>query len=122
MNDRFRILIIDDEKIVLDSCTAILAGSDYQIATAPDGNRGLDLIQEFQPDLIFVDLMMPGIPGLEVIERVTAVDPTIVTVVITGFATVSSAVEAMKRGAYDFLPKPFTSRQLNKPALIYGIV
>ena len=108
LGDSYKILIIDDEEVVLDSCAAILEGSDYQLATASDGTNGLKLVQEFQPDLVFVDLKMPGMPGLEVIERIHALDPTIVTVVITGFATVSSAVDAMKFGAYDFLPKPFT--------------
>jgi len=108
MDQRFRIVVIDDEKVVLDSCTAILAGSDYEIAIASDGNSGMELVQEFQPDLVFVDLKMPGMSGFEVIEKIHALDPTITTVVITGFATISSAVEAMKQGAYDFLPKPFT--------------
>jgi signal transduction histidine kinase len=108
MNRRFKIIIIDDEDIVLDSCTQILEGSNYDIATASNGTQGLQLVQEFQPDLIFVDLKMPGISGIEVLENVKELDPTIVTVVITGYATVSSAVEAMKQGAYDFLPKPFT--------------
>jgi two-component system sensor histidine kinase/response regulator len=108
MEDKYKILIIDDEEVVLDSCTEILAGSGYQLVTAPNGMLGLQLVQEHQPDLVFVDLKMPGISGLEVIEKIHNVDPTIVTVVITGYATVSSAVEAMKQGAYDFLPKPFT--------------
>ncbi len=103
-----RILIIDDEEIILDSCAQILEGGNYELATAGDGARGLKLIEEFRPDLVFVDLKMPGISGFQVLERVQEVDPTIVTVVITGYATVSSAVEAMKKGAYDFLPKPFT--------------
>ncbi len=108
MESKSKILIIDDEEVVLDSCAQILKGSSYQLATSNDGMRGVALIQEYQPDLIFVDLKMPGISGFEVLEKVYEIDPTIVTVVITGFATVSSAVEAMKRGAYDFLPKPFT--------------
>lgn len=108
MNSQPKILIIDDEEIVLDSCKQILKGSKHKIATAPDGTLGLNLLNEFQPDLVYVDLKMPGISGLEVIEKVHEFDPTIVTIVITGFATVSSAVEAMKNGAYDFLPKPFT--------------
>lgn len=108
MDDQYRILIIDDEEVVLDSCTQILAGSNYQTATASSGSEGLALIEEFQPDLIFVDLKMPGIPGLEVLQSIQTRDPTIVTIVITGYATVSSAVDAMKLGAFDFLPKPFT--------------
>jgi signal transduction histidine kinase len=108
MNNNCKILIIDDEQIVLDSCSEILAGSSYQVATASDGKQGLDLLEKFQPDLVFVDLKMPGLSGLEVLEAIQAFDPTVVTIVITGYATVSSAVEAMKFGAYDFLPKPFT--------------
>ena len=108
MDNQSRILIIDDEEIVLDSCKQILKGSGHKIATATNGTLGLNLLSEFQPDLVYVDLKMPGISGLDVIEKAHELDPTIVTIVITGFATVSSAVEAMKNGAYDFLPKPFT--------------
>jgi len=108
MKTQSRILIIDDEEVVLDSCTRILKNGAYKIATAKNGLLGLDLIKEFQPDLVYVDLKMPGISGIEVIEKIRDTDPTIVVIVITGFATVSSAVEAMKNGAYDFLPKPFT--------------
>jgi two-component system sensor histidine kinase/response regulator len=108
LDDKRKILIIDDEEIVLDSCAAILEGTDYQIATAKNGNAGLKLVKEFEPDLVFVDLKMPGMSGFEVLTKVAAIDSTIVAIVITGYATVSSAVEAMKNGAYDFLPKPFT--------------
>lgn len=108
MENMYRILIVDDEEVVLDSCVQILEGSDYHVATAMDGTIGLKLVQEFQPDLVFVDLKMPGISGFEVLERIQTADPTIVIIVITGYATVNSAVEAMKKGAYDFLPKPFT--------------
>jgi signal transduction histidine kinase len=108
MEVKSKILIIDDEEVVLDSCTQILKGSSYKLKTANDGTHGLEMVQEYQPDLVFVDLKMPGISGFEVLEKVHEIDATIVTVVITGFATVSSAVDAMKKGAYDFLPKPFT--------------
>ncbi len=108
MNDKYRIVIIDDEQVVRDSCRDILAGGDFQIAAAPNGTEGLQLVREFQPDLVYVDLKMPGIPGLDVLKEIHDYDSTIVTVVITGYATVSSAVDAMKFGAYDYLPKPFT--------------
>ncbi|MFA9402769.1 MAG: ATP-binding protein [Anaerolineales bacterium] len=103
-----KILIIDDEEVVLDSCTQILEGGPYHAATAMDGTFGLELVREFHPDVVFVDLKMPGISGFEVLQNIFEFDPTIVTVVITGYATVDSAVEAIKKGAYDFLPKPFT--------------
>jgi len=110
--DRRKILIIDDEEVVLDSCTQILGGANHELATANNGVKGLEFVESFHPDLVFVDLKMPGISGFEVLEKIRAVDPTIVTIVITGYATVGSAVEAMKKGAYDFLPKPFTPEEL----------
>ena len=103
-----KIIIIDDEEVVLDSCSLILEGGNYSVTTASDGTLGLKLVEEVQPDLVFIDLKMPGIPGFEVLEKITELNPTIVSIVITGYATVTSAVEAMKKGAYDFLPKPFT--------------
>ncbi len=112
MDIEAKILIIDDEEIVLDSCTEILANGNYQIATAINGTLGLELVNSFRPDLAIVDLKMPGISGFEVLEKIHEFDPTIVTIVITGYATISSAVEAMKKGAYDFLPKPFTPDEL----------
>lgn len=111
-DEKRKILIIDDEDVVLDSCTQILGGGDHELATANDGAQGLELVGRFHPDLVFVDLKMPGISGFEVLEKIRAVDPSIVTIVITGYATVGSAVEAMKKGAYDFLPKPFTPEEL----------
>ncbi len=114
MADTAKILIIDDEEVVLDSCLQILKGGQFQIQTASNGTLGLQMVEEFQPDLVFVDLKMPGISGLEVLEKIHALDSTIVVVVITGFATVSSAVDAMKKGAYDFLPKPFTPERLTR--------
>ena len=108
VEEKSKILIIDDEEVVLDSCTQILESGPYHVATAMDGTFGLELVQEFRPDVVFVDLKMPGIQGFEVLDRIHGFDPTIVAIVITGYATVNSAVEAIKKGAYDFLPKPFT--------------
>jgi two-component system sensor histidine kinase/response regulator len=112
MNHRSKLLIIDDEEIVLDSCNQILAGDDFQIITTSNGTLGLQLLKEFMPDLVLVDLKMPGISGFEVLERIHDFDPNMVAIVITGYATVTSAVDAMKKGAYDFLPKPFTPDEL----------
>lgn len=105
---RTRILIIDDEEIVLDACRQMLEDGPHEVATATDGHEGLRAVQEFGPDLVFVDLKMPGISGFQVIEGIRALDPGIVSIVITGYATLTSAVEAMQKGAYDFIPKPFT--------------
>ena len=112
MSDEEKILIIDDEEIDRDSCIQILAKRNYKIATAQNGEEGLEMLEDFQPDLALVDLKMPGLSGYEVLDRIHEYDPTIVTIVITGFATVDSAVESMKKGTYDFLPKPFKPDEL----------
>lgn len=106
------ILVIDDEESMRDSCRLILAKDGFRTAEAEDGNAGIRRTEELNPDLVLVDLKMPGISGLEVLEKITKIDPNIISVVITGYATVESAVEAMKKGAYDFLPKPFTPEEL----------
>ena len=106
------ILIIDDEQAMRDSCRQVLIKDGYRTETAEDGDSGLQKIRQIKPDLALVDLKMPGMSGMELLEKIGDIDPNIVSVVITGYATIESAVEAMKRNAYDFLPKPFTPDQL----------
>jgi len=106
------ILVIDDEETMRDSCCQILLKEGLLTETAEDGSIGLEKVKETKPDLVLIDLKMPGVNGMEVLEKTKEIDPNIITVVITGYATVESAVEAMKKGAYDFLPKPFTPDQL----------
>jgi signal transduction histidine kinase len=84
----------------------------FRVETFEDGARGLAALADLKPGLIVVDLKMPGISGLEVVRRVHEIDPEIVLVVITGYATIDTAVDAMKCGAYDFLPKPFSPDEL----------
>ena len=112
MNKKANILIIDDEQYICDSCRQVYTKDGYQVDTANDGIKGLQKIKEFKPDMVVVDLKMPGMGGMEVLERINTIDPTIVSIVITGYATIESAVEAMKRHAFDFLPKPFTPNEL----------
>ena len=112
MSESAAVLVIDDEEAIRDSCCQVLAKAGYKTQTAEDGNVGLEKITEMKPDLVLVDLKMPGMSGMEVLEKIAQIDPSIICVVITGYATIESAVEAMKRSAYDFLPKPFTPDQL----------
>ncbi len=107
-----KILIIDDEQYICDSCRQVFVKDGYQVDIANDGITGLRKIKELKPHLVFVDLKMPGMSGMEVLEEIKKIDPTIVSVVITGYATIESAVEAMKREACDFLPKPFNPDEL----------
>lgn len=104
--------MIDDEAAIGDACAQILAGEDYLVRTAAEGVSGLKLVDEVKPDVVFVDLKMPGMSGMEVLENLRKRDRSIVPIVITGYATIESAVESMKKGAYDFLPKPFTPDEL----------
>ena len=106
------ILVIDDEESIRDSCSQVLIKEGYQTETAGDGETGLQKVKEVRPDLVLVDLKMPGVCGMEVLKKIRDIDPNIIAVVITGFATIDSAVESMKEGAYDFLPKPFTPDEL----------
>jgi two-component system sensor histidine kinase/response regulator len=106
------ILVIDDEEAMRDSCSQVLNKDGYMTETAEDGHIGLRKIREIKPDLVLIDLKMPGMGGMELLEKIGQIDPDIVSIVITGYATIESAVEAMKLNAYDFLPKPFTPDQL----------
>ncbi len=112
LEKRAIILVVDDDESMRDSCTQILTKDGYQAESAKDGASGLEQIKEKKPDLVLIDLKMPGINGLELLEKTREIDPNIIAVVITGYATIESAVEAMKIGAYDFLPKPFTPDEL----------
>ena len=107
-----RVFVIDDDDIMLLSCRRILEKAGYRVETFSSGLDGIRRIEEVRPELLLVDLKMPELDGLQVIERVRSVDPDVVIAVITGYATISTAVDAMKAGAYDFLPKPFTPDEL----------
>ncbi|MGA2903453.1 MAG: hybrid sensor histidine kinase/response regulator [Candidatus Korobacteraceae bacterium] len=106
------VVVIDDDSTMRLSCRKILAKMGLWAETFEDGARGLDGVATAKPAMVIVDLKMPGISGMEVISRVHEIDPQIVIVVITGYATIDTAVEAVRCGAYDFLPKPFSPDEL----------
>jgi len=114
MNDRqdVHILVVDDEKIIREGSERILTKEGWKVETAENGEKGLGLIQRENFQIILLDLMMPGIRGMEVLKRVRDDYPRLIVIVITGYATIDNAVEAMKNGAYDFIAKPFTPDQL----------
>lgn len=106
------VVVIDDDYTMRLSCGKILAKMGMPAETFEDGSRGLAAVAAAKPAMVIVDLKMPGISGMEVISRVHEIDPQIVIVVITGYATIDTAVQAVKCGAYDFLPKPFSPDEL----------
>ena len=112
MSEVFHILVVDDEKGIREGCRRILTGEGHAVDVAENGKQGLDKVRIAPYDLILVDLMMPVMGGMEFMEEVRQLDQEIIMIVITGFATVETAVEAMKHGAYDYIPKPFTPDQL----------
>ncbi|UCH10707.1 MAG: response regulator [Fidelibacterota bacterium] len=106
------ILVIDDEEVIRDSCSQILAKEGLCAITAENGMIGLEKVKEVQPDVAIVDLKMPGMNGFELLGEIKELDPELIAIVITGYPNIESAVEAMKLGAYDFLPKPFAPDEL----------
>jgi len=102
------VLIVDDEESMVDACKQVLTRQNYRVEYAYNGLDGLKVFQKTMPDLVILDLKMPGMSGMELLQRLKKTDPDIVIIVITGYATIEFAVEAIKNGAFDFLPKPFS--------------
>ena len=107
-----RILAVDDESIILDSFRKILVVAGYSIDTVEKGNEALGLILKNDYDFVFTDLKMPEMDGLEVTKAVKHLRPDIDVIVITGYASIETAVETMKYGAMDYVQKPFTEDEL----------
>lgn len=111
-NPRARILCVDDEEVILGSFRKILALDGYAIDTVESGKEALGLIQSHNYDFVFTDLKMPEMDGVEVAKSVKHIRPDIDVIIITGYATVETAVETMKHGAMDYVQKPFTEEEL----------
>ncbi len=108
-----RILIVDDEEIVRESLSAWLEKDGYTIGAAPDGATALKLMEEHPWTILLVDLKMPGIDGLEVLRRVKERWPEAAVLIMTAYATVDTAVNAMKAGAFDYIVKPFDPEEVS---------
>jgi two-component system phosphate regulon sensor histidine kinase PhoR len=110
--DPLTVLVVDDEKGIRDGSKRIISRMGCNALTAENGESGLDIIEQSDVSIVLLDLKMPGIGGMEVLRRIQAKGLDILVIVITGFATIETAIEAMKQGAYDFIPKPFEPDQL----------
>ena len=104
-----RILVIDDEAAIRDSLRMTLEYNGYEFIGAATGQEGLALAEREAPDLVLLDIKMPGMDGMEVLTRLRAMNETLPVVMISGHGTTTTAVEAIKQGAIDFLDKPFES-------------
>ncbi|MFO7715248.1 sigma-54-dependent transcriptional regulator [Desulfosarcina sp.] len=110
--DAASVLIVDDEPNICHSCVKILSKSGYHTEFALNGYEALKMLADRQYDVVVTDLKMSALGGMQVLARVKEACPDTLVIVITGYSTVSSAVEVMKMGAFDYLPKPFTPHEL----------
>ena len=108
-----RILVVDDEPIVCESCRRILEEEAYEVEVALSGQEAFDKMKERTFDVVIADLKMPTIDGMDVLRHVRKEYPDTIVIMITGFSTVETAVEAMKLGAFDYIPKPFTPDEVS---------
>lgn len=116
--NRIKLLIVDDEIVVQRSCVDIFTEKrskydiKYDVRTVSSADEALRLLETESFDIVLTDLKMPGVPGIELIVKIKNKHPETAIIVITGFSTVHTAVEAMKLGATDFIPKPFTPDEI----------
>src|SRR3954470_14496152 len=105
--DRPRILVVDDEKVIRDMLADFLGMEGYVVRTAEDGTTALGELEKGHYDLVISDLKMPRMGGIQLLDAIGKTAPDALTVIMTGFGTVETAIDAMKRGAYDYVLKPF---------------
>ncbi len=108
-----KILVVDDEEVVLLSIRRVLKGSNYELDTVQSPQLGLAMMESRTYDVVITDLMMPGMNGLEFLQKVREIDRDVRVILITGYATMKTALQSMRLGAFDFLAKPFTKEEFN---------
>ncbi|MFH1034892.1 MAG: sigma-54 dependent transcriptional regulator [Pseudomonadota bacterium] len=114
MVNQLKILVIDDDGTMRDACREILTRSGHDVELAESGGQGLALLSRWAYDVILLDLRMPDLDGMTVLRQIREQDAEALVIVITGHGSIGTAVEAMKLGAFDFLPKPFSPDELRQ--------
>ena len=113
MSDPARILVVEDDAAMRESCVKLFRIEGYDVAEASSGTEALDQIkQRRHTDIVLTDLKIPGMDGLALLKEIKLLDPGIEVVLMTGYSSVKSAVEAMKHGAADYITKPFDTNEL----------
>lgn len=102
-----RVLVVDDEENIREVLSNYLESMNYDVQTAEDGQDALNKYQKGEFDLIISDLLMPNVDGLELLKRVRDMDKDVIFLMITGYPSIETAVDAIKKGAYDYITKPF---------------
>lgn len=113
-SENIRILVVDDEPFVRDLLKDFFTKIDMDVTTAPDGASGVAACRSDTFDAALVDLKMPGKSGIEVLAKIKQIDPTLPVIMMTGFPTIDSSLEAIRRGAYDYIIKPFKLQELKE--------
>ena len=109
-----RILVVDDEPVVRESLRDWFANDGYPVDMAADAREALRKLQEYSWDILLTDVKMPGMDGLELQQRVKEIDPDITVIIMTAYASVDSAMKAIKEGAYDYVTKPLDPEDLQQ--------
>ena len=107
-----KILVIDDEAIIRTSCERTLIPAGYEVKLAEGGKEGLEMLEKEEFGLVLLDLKMPDMDGVEVLNNIKAKWPDMKVVMVTGYSTVETAVQALRLGAFNYLEKPFTPDSL----------
>jgi len=102
-----RILVVDDELFVRELLLEFLSAQGYEVSLADSGEKAVELMQTQPADLVLVDLKMPGINGIEALKQIKKIAPDILAIIMTGYPTIESSIEALRHGAYDYVIKPF---------------
>ncbi|RME37767.1 MAG: hybrid sensor histidine kinase/response regulator [Thermoflexia bacterium] len=109
MNAPIRVLVVDDELGIREGCRRVLTPQGFEVDVAENGPAGLRKLRESRYDILLLDIMMPGMSGMEVLRQARQIDPDLICIIITGYATVELAVQAIREGAHDFIAKPFSA-------------
>ncbi len=107
------VLVVDDEAVIREGMRRILESDSIRVESVASGRSAIDKIQEKDFDVVITDLKMPGMDGLEVLKTIKILQPDVPVIIITGYSTVVTAVEAMKSGAFDYIAKPFSPEQIS---------
>jgi len=108
----FKILAVDDSPVILEMVKEFLAAEGYAVETAISGESALQAIEKERPDLVIMDIRMPGMSGLEALSEIKKKDPQATVIMMTAYGTTQTAIEAMKRGAYEYITKPFKNEEV----------
>ncbi len=112
MSTNVKVLVVDDEQVVLDSVCKHLKREGYELRTVLSGAEAIEVLDSGWPQVVITDLMMPGIDGLELLRHIRESSPTLPVIMITGYATLRTALQALREGAFDYITKPFTRAEL----------